>query len=221
MLKVESVFWNGSTASTSPMVTVPAPIEARRPPPFVRPMVTPWSLTRSTMASATRSPIGHSCGAAGLAAAVDAGGDLGDDAGLELLDRAGELLDAGERVRVGGDAGVEELVSPMASVTTPCVVEGEGDVAEVLGVGAGLDDGDGVAVGAVDHERILEGRVLGGVGVERVAVAADDEVDAGHRRRHRLVAEGAEVAEEDDLVHALGLRARPPRRAGSRPGRGS
>ena len=34
MLKVERVFWNGSTASTSPMVTVPAPIEARRPPPF-------------------------------------------------------------------------------------------------------------------------------------------------------------------------------------------
>ena len=153
-------------------------------------MVTPWSAD----------PVDHGVGdevahgaflrAAGLAAAVDAGGDLGDDAGLQLLDRAGELLDAGERVGVGGDAGVEEAGVAGGLGDDARVVEGEGDVAEVLGVGAGLHDGHGVAVGAVDHERVLERRVLGGVGVERVAVAADDEVDAGHRRRHRLVAEG-------------------------------
>ena len=60
MLKVESVFWNGSTASTSPLVTVPPAIEARRPPPFCSAIVTPWPATRSSIASATRLPIGHS-----------------------------------------------------------------------------------------------------------------------------------------------------------------
>ena len=60
MLKVESVFWNGRTASTSPMVTVPPGIEARRPPPFVIAIVTPWPLTRSSIASVTMLPIGHS-----------------------------------------------------------------------------------------------------------------------------------------------------------------
>ena len=31
---VASVFWKGSTVSTSPIVTSPASMEARRPPPF-------------------------------------------------------------------------------------------------------------------------------------------------------------------------------------------
>ena len=61
MLKVDSVFWNGSTDSTSPIVTMPAPIEARRPPPFCSAMVTPCPFTRSSIASATTSPIAHSC----------------------------------------------------------------------------------------------------------------------------------------------------------------
>ena len=57
---VASVFWNGSTVSTSPIVISPSSMEARRPPPFWMAMSMPWSRTRSSMASATRLPIRHS-----------------------------------------------------------------------------------------------------------------------------------------------------------------
>ena len=59
--KVESVFWNGRTVRTSPIVTSPASIEARIPPEFAIAISTPWSFTRSSIASATRLPIAHSC----------------------------------------------------------------------------------------------------------------------------------------------------------------
>ena len=39
--KVESVFWNGSTVSTSPIVTSPASMEALMPPPFWMATCTP------------------------------------------------------------------------------------------------------------------------------------------------------------------------------------
>jgi hypothetical protein len=58
--KVASVFWNGRTVKTSPIVTSPDSMEARRPPPFWIAIWMPWSATRVSMASATRLPIGHS-----------------------------------------------------------------------------------------------------------------------------------------------------------------
>ena len=205
MLKVESVFWNGSTASTSPMVTVPPPIEARRPPPFCSAMVTPWPLTRSSMASATRLPMAHSC-----ARQVSRLPSMPAGISATTRDFSSSIGPASSSMRAsvpgsGVTLASRSWVSPVGLGHHAGVVEGQRDVAEVLGVGAGLHDRHGVAVGAVDHERVLERRVLGGVGEERVAVAADDQVDAGHRRGDRLVAEDAEVAEQDDLVHALGL----------------
>ena len=58
--KVARVLEKGSTVSTSPMVIWPASIEARSPPELAIEMVTPWSATRSSWASATRLPIEHS-----------------------------------------------------------------------------------------------------------------------------------------------------------------
>ena len=140
MLKVESVFWNGSTASTSPMVTVPPPIEARRPPPFCSAIVTPWSLTRSSIASATRLPIAHSC-----ARQVSRLPSMSAATSATTRDFSSSIGPASSSIRArmsgsGVTLASSSMVSPLGRGHLAGVVEGEAEVAEVLRVGPGLHD---------------------------------------------------------------------------------
>ena len=52
---VASVFWNGSTVSTSPIVTGPASMDARKPPPLAMAMVTSKDGSLTALLSASQS----------------------------------------------------------------------------------------------------------------------------------------------------------------------
>jgi hypothetical protein len=117
--KVASVFWNGRTASTSPIVISPASIEARSPPPFWMATWTPWSFTRSSIASATRLPISHSC--ARQVSRLPSIGPLVSATTLFLSSSIGAPSSAmrASTASSGATEASSSIGSPAAEVTTP------------------------------------------------------------------------------------------------------
>ncbi len=117
--KVASVFWKGSTVSTSPMVTTPWSIEARRPPPFWKTIDTPWPFTRSRMASETRLPISHS--RARQLSRLPSIGAVVSETSLVFSSSIGapsSLMRASTAASASIDLS-RKIGSPLASLTTP------------------------------------------------------------------------------------------------------
>jgi hypothetical protein len=105
---VASVFWNGRTVKTSPIVTSPASMEARRPPPFWMAIWMPWSATR------VEHGVGHEVAhrafhrAADGAVALDEVGRLAHGLAHGLLDGAEQFGHAGGDALVRRHGGVEQ-----------------------------------------------------------------------------------------------------------------
>ena len=116
---------------------------------------------------------------------------LGDDALLQLVDDGLDL-------RCRRHARVDREQAVVEEADLPVLVD-ETQLAGVLVELAGLDDQSRATVGVGDGD---------GRGEELVVVPADDEVDAGHRRRDLLIVGEAEVREDDDDLGALAAQGR-------------
>ena len=143
--------------------------------------------------------------AAGFAAAVQDAGGLADHGAAQFFQRLGQFRNHRQHFGIFGNAGVEQDGVALPARGNAVGVEGHFEVAQIFAVGAILHDQDGVATGGIHDRRIRPARVLVRVGEQRVAVAADDDVDAVDGRGQGLVIRIADVAEQDDLVDALRL----------------
>ena len=170
-------------------------------------MVTPWSLTRSSIASATRLPIAHPAPGRSRGCRRCRRRPRRPCALSSSIGPASSSMRA-RMARVGLDARVEQHGVAGRGGHLAGVVEGRARGGRDTWRGAGLDDrhrrrrGRRPSAGTV-------GRVLVGVGEERVAVAADDRRRCpAPPRRPPMSAGRAEVAEDDDLLDPRGLERR-------------
>ncbi len=140
--------------------------------------------------------------AADFAGAFELVGGGADDLAGHFLDGAEEGFELALEVFIGDDRGVDQVGLAFGLGDDAIVIPGDGDVAEILAVLVGLDDGHFDADRVGDHCRVGAGGAFGGVGEEGVAVAADDHVDQRQGGGDVEVFVVADVAEQDDLVDA-------------------
>ena len=197
------MFWNGRTVKTSPIVTSPASIEARRPPPLAMAIWMPWSATRSSIASATRLPIEHSIARQTLRSPSTT--SVVSPTTSTIISSIGPASSATRRSDglVRRHARVEKHGVALGIEHLARVVETHLEMAEVFRIGIGLHDRHHHAVGVRDEGRI--GPVAVGIVLAEVAVgmAAHDHVDAGHGLGDADVGGQAHMGQRDDDLDAL------------------
>ncbi len=144
-------------------------------------------------------------GAADLTRAVDRGFADADFLLLHVFQRCGKFCHALAVGIILGNGCVEQLRCAADGFYHTVIVEGDGEIAEIFGIGISGDDRNINARWVLDHGRVGAGGLRVGAGEQRVAMAADDHVDAIHFPRDFLVAHIADMGEQHDLVDALVL----------------
>ena len=111
----------------------------------------------------------------------------------------GQLGYAGLNGGIFGNRGVDQHRITHGLGYVAIIVEGQVQFAEVFAIGVGLDDCD-----AVHHVRVRTSRPVGGVGQQRVGMPTHDHVQTGGVDRDGQVGGIARMAEQDNLVDAIG-----------------
>ena len=124
---------------------------------------------------------------------------------LQFLDRFAQFLDAGNKGGIRRDRGIEQDRCAFALGDIALIVKGDFELAEIFRIGLCLNDRHIPAGRALDQRRIGAERFRVGVGQQRMAVAADNHIDAVNLCRKLLVPEIAVMVDRDDLVDAFGL----------------
>ena len=141
--------------------------------------------------------------AADRAVAFDEGAGRAHHLGHGGLDRAGQFGNTRGNRRIRRDRGVQQHCVALGIDHRARIVEGDGQMAQILGIGIGLHDRHQRACRVADPQRIgpvAVGVILAEIGV---GMAAHDHIDARYRFGDADIGRQAHMGQRDDLIDTL------------------